>query len=114
MTIRRTAVVLAVLAVALGLGHLSLTPLAYPGWTMTGLWFVGCGLAFVFAGLLNIVGREAPRGGLSWSLVLLADLVMIGVFAAAWLVIPEPQVMVGGLLFAGLAACALARSPRTA
>ena len=98
----RTTLVLAIAAGLLGTGHLALTPLIYPDWTIEGLWFVGTGLAMLLgagANALGIgVGEPARRAGL-----FLMNTAMTAFFASAWPVLPEPQVIVGGALFAGLA-----------
>lgn len=100
----RTA--LAVMAGLLGTVHLALTPLAYASWTIDALWFVGTGLAIVVAAAANVIAGEAP--GLSIRISLTAiNIAMGGFFAAAWLVLPGPQIIVGGLLFLGLALCSL-------
>lgn len=105
MTLGRLTLILAIAAALLGLAHVSLTPLIYPGWTTNGLWFVGTGLAILVAAAVNIVGR-GMGGSLNASLITLVNLVMTGFFMAAWPVLPGPQVIVGGALFAGLAFCA--------
>ena len=105
MTLRRTTLGLAIAAGLLGTGHLALTPLLYPGWTLDSLWFVGTGLAMLTGAGANLLGigegGRVRRAGL-----VLINLAMAAFFASAWPVLPEPQVALGGLLFAGLAACA--------
>ena len=105
------AMVLASVGGLLGLLHIALTPLAYADWTIEALWFVGSGLAIVMAGAANFVGFRSWGLGGQWILTAI-NLAMSCYFAAAWLVLPGPQVMVGGLLFLGLAICSLA-APRT-
>ena len=104
MTLRRTTFVLAIFAVLLGTGHLALTPLLYPGWTIDSLWFVGTGLAMLIGAGANLIGigagDRAGRAGL-----VLINLALTAFFASAWPVLPEPQVVIGGALFAGLAVC---------
>lgn len=105
MRIRATTKILAIAAFLLGTGHLALTPLLYPGWTIHSLWFVGTGLAMLTGAGMNLIGIAASdrirRAGL-----VAVNLAMTAFFASAWLVLPEPQVVVGGLLFAGLAVAA--------
>jgi hypothetical protein len=92
---------LAIAAGLLGIGHLALTPLLYPNWTIDSLWFVGTGLAMLFGAGANLLGittnGRTGRAGL-----VLMNLAMTAFFASAWPVLPEPQVIVGGILFAGL------------
>lgn len=101
MKLRRTTFALASAAGMLGTGHLALTALVYPGWTIDSLWFVGTGLAMLMgagANLLSLGVEDRMRGA---GLVVM-NLAMTAFFASAWLVLPEPQVIVGGVLFAGL------------
>ncbi|HZG09282.1 MAG TPA: hypothetical protein VEZ70_09925 [Allosphingosinicella sp.] len=102
---RRTTLGLAIAAGLLGTGHLALTPLLYTGWTIDSLWFVGTGLAMLIGAGANLLavggGNRMRRAGL-----LSINLAMAAFFASAWPVLPEPQVVVGGVLFAALAACA--------
>lgn len=102
MTISAVKLTLAIAAMLLGTAHMALTPFAYPIWTLDALWFVGSGLAILTGAAANIIGRDAEN--LSSRVMLgLVNLAMTGFFVAAWLVLPAPQVIVGGLLFAGLA-----------
>jgi hypothetical protein len=109
MRLRRATLILASAAGLLGTGHLALTGLLYPDWTTDSLWFVGTGLVMLMAAGSNLLGMGASdrmrRAGL-----LSINLAMTAFFASAWSVLPEPQVIVGGLLFAGLAVCAAACS----
>lgn len=104
MTLRRTISALAITAGLLGTGHLALTPLLYPNWTINSLWFVGTGLAMLTAAGANILRISAAERVARSGLVLI-NLAMTAFFASAWLVLPAPQVIVGGILFAGLAVC---------
>lgn len=101
------AVALAIAGGLLGLVHIALTPLAYSDWTIDALWFVGSGLAIVMAAAANVLGFQSSAGGRRW-IVTAMNLAMGCFFAAAWLVLPGPQVIVGGVLFLGLAICSLA------
>jgi hypothetical protein len=100
----RTA--LAMLAGLLGLVHLALTPLAYPEWTIDALWFLGTGMAMIVAAATNVIAGKAPGFGVRMSLAAI-NIAMSGFFAAAWLVLPGPQTIIGGLLFLSLALCSL-------
>jgi len=103
----RTA--LAMLVGLLGTIHLALTPLAYASWTIDALWFVGTGMAMVIAAAANVFAGKIPEVGVRMSLAAI-NVAMSGFFAAAWLVLPGPQVILGGLLFLGLALCSLRSS----
>lgn len=105
MKLPRTTLVLASAAGLLGTGHLALTPLLYAGWTIDSLWFVGTGLAMLTGAGANVLGIGAVDRGRRAGLVLI-NLAMTAFFASAWLVLPESQVIIGGILFAGLAVTA--------
>lgn len=107
MRAQTLAMVLAMIGGLLGLVHIAFTPLVYADWTIEALWFVGSGLAILVAATANFVGFESRRMGSQWILAAM-NLAMVCFFAAAWLVLPGPQVIVGGLLFLGLAICSLA------
>lgn len=102
MTARRLTWLLAVLGVLLGVGHLAFLSAA-PRWTLDVLWFALSGVAFIVTALLNMAALRAPTDRLVRALSVGSDLVLAGFFAAAWLVLPAPQVVVGGVLFAALA-----------
>ncbi|KLE32502.1 hypothetical protein [Aurantiacibacter gangjinensis] len=106
MRLQTLALALAVIVGLLGGLHLALTPLAYAEWTIEALWFVGTGLAIVVAGTANFVGFRS--WGLGGQRILTAINIAMGCyFAAAWLVLPGPQIIFGVMLFAGLATCSL-------
>ena len=105
MRLRRITRVLASAAILLGTGHLALTPLLYPGWTINCLWFVGTGLAILIGAGANLISIGLDDRVVRASLILI-NLAMTVFFTSAWVVLPEPQVIVGGVLFAGLAATA--------
>lgn len=111
MRAQTLAMALAIVGGLLGFVHLALTPLAYADWTIEALWFVGTGLAIVVTAAANVVGLRSSDGGNQWMLTAM-NLAMACFFAAAWLVLPGPQVIAGGLLFIGLALCSMA-GPRT-
>ncbi|MBA4047562.1 MAG: hypothetical protein C0476_03365 [Sphingomonas sp.] len=104
---------LAIAAALLGAVHIALTPLAYAAWTVEALWFLGAGLAIVVAAAANLVELQST-GLRSRLLVAAVNFAMTGFFAAAWLVLPEPQVVVGGVLFLGLALSTLVTRAPTA
>ena len=89
------------LIVALGLVHVLFTIQAYGRWTLNAMWFLGAGLAIVFAGFLNLILiRDKGNDPLVRLLCLIADWVCFLLFGAALLILTEPQVYVGLALFA--------------
>ena len=103
MTLRGITLALSVAAIGLGIVHLALALLAFGEWSLDALWFVGAGLAIVAGAAINLV---APTGRGRF-VALTVDAALTLWFAAAWSVLPGPQVVIGGLLFAGLAVCAV-------
>ena len=101
MKLRRTTLALAIAGGLLGTGHLALTPLLYPAWTIDSLWFVGSGLAMLTGAGANFLGIGAG-GRMRRAVLVLMNLAMTAFFASAWPVLPEPQVIVGAVLFAAL------------
>lgn len=97
------------LAGLLGIIHLALTPMAYASWTIDALWFVGTGMAIIAVAAMNVIPGKAPGLGVRISLAAI-NIAMGGFFAAAWLVLPGPQVIIGGLLFVSLALFSLRNS----
>lgn len=107
MRAQKLAVPLAITAGLLGAVHIALTPLAYAAWTVEALWFLGAGLAIVVAAVANVVSLPfADRR--RRIMIATINLGMAGFFASAWLVLPAPQVVVGGVLFLSLALCTMA------
>ncbi|HMS20040.1 hypothetical protein [uncultured Sphingorhabdus sp.] len=104
MTQRRVTLILASATGLLGLAHLALSMAIYPNWTVDALWFVGTGFAIVIGAAANLITAN-PVNRAGQYAKLLINLMMTGFFAAAWIVLPGPQVILGGLLFAGLALC---------
>lgn len=104
--------IVAALGGLLGLAHLALTPLVHAGWTIEALWFVGTGLAIVVSAGANFIASRAPdqTGRLSLAAI---NFSMSCFFAAAWLVLPGPQVIVGGALFFCLTLCSLTAADST-
>jgi len=107
MRVQTLALALAIIGVLLGAVHLALTPLAYADWTIDALWFVGTGLAIVLAAAANLIGFQSSGVG-SRLIVAAINFAMGFFFVAAWLVLPGPQVIIGGVLFFALAICSLA------
>lgn len=102
--IRRLAWALSGAAVLLGLGHLSIAAMAFERLSFEALWFAGSGLAIVLAGLFNLFAQMARVGRTGRALLGIANLATTGFFAMALTILPEPQVVIGLVLFGGLAA----------
>jgi len=95
--------IVAYLIVLLGIAHLGFTFIAYSRFSFGALWFIGSGLAIIFAGFLNIVliGNEAAAADTAaWFLCLIANATSALLFALALTLFTEPQVFVGLGLFA--------------
>lgn len=94
------------LIIALGLIHILFTVCAYENFSLEAFWFIGSGMAIVFAGLLNLMFLRFREKDLAvWILCLLGNLFSTGLFIIGLFIIGEPQVFVGTLLF-GFAALA--------
>ena len=107
---RKTLPILAGLALALGLLHLGLSALSWR-WSLDALWFAGSGLAIVVAALINLVMIRAEQiDRVQKAVWVIANLALTGFFGLAWLILKEPQVIIGGLVFALLTTGAAGRS----
>lgn len=89
------------LIIALGVVHIGFTYHDYDRFTMGAVWFIGTGIAIILAGFLNItLGRDVGRDRLVRWLCLTTNIVFTLGFAGALLMLPQPQVLIGLLLFA--------------
>ena len=101
------------LIIALGFVHLAFTAMEYASFSLDALWFLGSGLAIVYAGFLNVaVIRSTGDDRMVRVLGLIANLLLAGLFAATLSLMRPPQVFVGLALFVIAAVCVLARSRR--
>ena len=101
------------LIVALGFLHLAVTAMEYDSFSLDSVWFLGSGLAIVFAGFLNVgVIRNTGDDRMVSVLCLIANLMLAGLFAATLSLMRPPQVFVGVALFVIASVCVLARSRR--
>jgi hypothetical protein len=66
------------------------------------LWFIGSGIAIVFAGFMNLLGHVIPDGKWQRMLVPFTNLMMAALFIVATFVLKEPQVYFGIFLFGAL------------
>ncbi len=101
--IRKAVWLLASLGLLLGVLHLTLTLPIYRRLSLEALWFAGSGLAVVCCGLINVVALRSSAPSTRWAVVT-ANLLIAGFFAAAWPLLPSPQVAVGFVVFIILAA----------
>jgi hypothetical protein len=82
------------------------TVCAYDNFSQNAIWFVGSGMAIVFAGLVNLMFLKVTEKDLIvWILCLAGNLLSTILFIACLFIIGEPQVFVGTMLF-GFAALA--------
>ena len=100
---RKAMWVLASLGLLLGVLHLTLTLPMYGRLSLEALWFAGSGLAVICCALMNIVALRNSAPLTRWAVVTM-NLLTSGFFAAAWPLLPGPQVAVGFVIFITLAA----------
>ncbi len=94
------------LIIALGIIHILFTVCAYDNFSLNAFWFIGSGMAVIFAGLLNLMFLRFTEKDLTvWILCLAGNLLSTILFVAGLFIIAEPQVFVGTMLF-GFAALA--------
>lgn len=111
---RRFAWGLSGAAIALGVGHLTLGAIVYEPLSLDALWFQGSGVAIVLGGLLNLFAQLASYGTGGRAVLGIANLAALGFFVLALMVVPEPQVIFGTLLFGALLMIAVMKDPRRA
>lgn len=93
--------VASVLIVILGFVHIGFTFFNYHGLSYEAIWFLGTGVAIVLAGFMNVAMlRDGGRDTVIWAMCLVTNLFFLLGFAAAAYMMRQPQVFVGGLLFA--------------
>lgn len=100
---RKALWLLASLGLVLGILHLALTLPIYGRFSLEALWFAGSGLAVVCCALMNLVALRSRAPLNRWATVI-ANLLIAGFFAAAWPLLPGPQVAAGFAIFIVLAA----------
>lgn len=97
--LKRLSRIAAYMMIALGVVHLSFTPFAYRQFTDNTVWFMGAGLAPVFAGFMNIIlVRNAGIDRAIYAFCLIANIVLLSFFVLAAFVIPSPPPFIGILL----------------
>lgn len=63
------------------------------------LWFIGSGVAIILAGLLNLVVIYRGGSAFTHTVALICNALMCGLFCFALLVLNEPQVYFGVIIF---------------
>lgn len=80
----------------------------YDSFSLRALWFTRAGVAIILAGFLNLILlRDSGKDKLVRILCLLTNTFFALLFAAALLLLPQPQVFFGSLLFAAAAVTSL-------
>ena len=100
---RKALWLLATAGLLLGVLHVTLTLPVYGRLSLEALWFAGSGLAVICCALMNVVALTTSAPSSRWAAVG-ADLLIAGFFAAAWPLLPGPQVAAGFIIFVILAA----------
>lgn len=62
------------------------------------LWFIGTGMAIIFAGLINLIAIKFPEKFIS-NICMLTNFIMMFLFLISLFTIQEPQVFGGVVLF---------------
>lgn len=100
MTKRRVHRGFALIALLLGVVHTALG-VAAASLTVETLWFTGSGLAIICAALSNLL-QPIEFSKAHTILVEAQNVLLTGFFAAAWLIMPLPQVAIGFAMFFAL------------
>ena len=97
--LKRLSRIAAYMMIALGVVHLSFTPFAFSRFTDNTVWFMGAGLAPIFAGFLNIVWvTNAGNDRVIYVMCLIANIGLLSLFVLAAFVIPSPPPFIGSSL----------------
>jgi len=93
--------ILASLALLLGIAHIGFGVAMFRAYNLELIWFIGAGLAMVVVALNNLTSATILKMRLAQNLIMTAYVAMILSLA------PEPQVILGLVLFSGLASVSL-------
>jgi len=93
--LNRISVILAILALLLGIGHLVFGVVSYKNFSLEMLWFLGSGVAMIVTALANL------KHGSFW-ILRVQNLLMLVFIVALIILAPQPQVWLGLVLFSGL------------
>ena len=63
------------------------------------LWFVGAGMAIIFAGLLNLIANERSSSKIAKPIAIVVNALTCALFCFALVILNEPQVYIGIILF---------------
>jgi len=63
------------------------------------LWFIGSGMAIIFAGLLNIVAIDRGGSKFTKGVAIIVNIFSCGMFCFALPILNEPQIYVGIVIF---------------
>jgi Na+-driven multidrug efflux pump len=96
------------LLIALGVVHVLYTAREYDTFSLDALWFISAGIAIILAGLINVILlRGAGKDRVVRWIGFGTNLIVVLLFAAALLVLREPQVFIGLFLSGFTAATSL-------
>jgi hypothetical protein len=99
------------LIITLGLVHIGFTYHDYDRFTIGAVWFIGTGVALILAGFLNVtLRRDVSKDRLVQWLCHSTNIIFTLGFAGAILMLPQPQVFIGLLLFASATVSGFLRS----
>jgi|SRR5215213_4332020 len=105
--------IIAGLIIALGTLHCVFTAFNYNSFSLNAMWFLGSGIAIILAGFLNVVViRVGGKDRVVKLLCLTTNLIFFALFALALLLLSQPQVIVGVVIFA-IAAISVVVGERT-
>jgi hypothetical protein len=101
------------LIILLGILHCIFTAWNYDQFTLNAMWFFGTGIAIILAGFLNVtVIRSSGTDRVVNFLCLTTNLAFAILFTVALLLLSQPQVLVGMVLFAVAAGLVAVKSRR--
>ena len=98
---RITYKIVAVLSILLGVAHMGFTPVFYPKFGLSAMWFAGTGLALVFLGTTNLAIAQGTDGGGRW-IGIVSNFIGLAFFTMIAITIKAPQGYLGCLLVAGM------------
>ena len=90
-------IVLAVLTVLLGTVHI-LCAIPIAELDIDTLWFIGSGMAILFAGFINLITVYSPQK-IARTIAVLTNILLVGLFALAAAILEGIQVWIGMALF---------------
>jgi hypothetical protein len=89
--------IISVVIILLGIVHITFAlPIQH---NTENLWFIGSGVAIIFAGLLNMLAIHKGGSVFTHTVAVISNALMCTLFCFALLVLPEPQVYFGVFIF---------------